>query len=85
MTAFCGYAIKDVDREPCIVNNKYMSNLYGTFLGGNVIELKYCPSCNRDRPKDGFKLVKTSAKGHQRWKCGVCQERKSATFYGSKK
>lgn len=48
------------------------------------MELKYCPSCNRDRPKDGFKLV-SNPKGLKRWKCAVCQAKKSATFYGGKK
>ena len=49
-----------------------------------IMELRYCPSCCRERLSNTFKLI-DNGKGARRWKCGVCQEKKSATFYGKNK
>lgn len=45
---------------------------------------KFCPSCQRERPAEGFKLMPTSAKGHRRWKCGICLNREATSLYKSK-
>lgn len=47
-------------------------------------EYRYCASCMRERPADGFKLLPAS-NGQRRWKCGLCVAKKSATFYGRNK
>ena len=48
------------------------------------LERKFCPSCQRDKPLEGFELVSTAKKGHKRWKCADCVKKQSTTIYSSK-
>jgi hypothetical protein len=47
-----------------------------------MVDKKWCPSCQVARPASDFKLVKSNKTS--RWKCGVCLNRESDQKYRSK-